>query len=55
MKVFEQGKNISKITDDLGGYGIFGVEFFVLKMMLFLVNLVPDHMIQGWLQCLRKI
>ena len=41
-KLLRKAQNISKIiTDDLGGYGIFGVEFFVLKNEVIFSELSP--------------
>ncbi len=40
--LLNQAQNISKvITDDLGGYGIFGVEFFVLENEVIFSELSP--------------
>ncbi len=41
-KLLKDAKNISKIiTDDLGGYGIYGVEFFVLENEVIFSELSP--------------
>ena len=42
-------QKISKvITDDWGGSGVFGVEFFVLEKEVIFSELARDHMIQEW-------
>ncbi len=42
VRLLEQAQNISRIiTDDLGGYGIFGVEFFVLENEVIFSELSP--------------
>lgn len=45
----EEAKHIAKtITDELGGYGLFGVELFLAKNKVYFSEVSPVRMIQGW-------
>ena len=48
-KALTRSQDIAKkVTDALGGLGIFGVELFVKKDEVWFQRLVPDLMILVW-------
>ena len=50
-KQMEDAKYIARtITDELGGYGLFGIELFLSRIKCILARCLRDRMIPAWLR-----
>ena len=50
-KQMEDAKYIARtITDELGGYGLFGIELFLARIKCILARCLRDRMIPAWLR-----